>query len=89
MGQKLSLYFEKKYGEPMDNYSAYKAAATTTIPVLVIHDKNDIEVPVQAGIHIHHHLKNGELMLTEGLGHRKILGDDTVIQKLIAFCISK
>lgn len=85
ISQKLRNYFETKYGEAMDNYSAYKAASTLEIPILVIHDKNDLEVPVEAGMHIYQHLKNGDLMLTEGLGHRKILGDAHVIQKVIEF----
>lgn len=81
----LRLHFEKKFGEEMDNYSAYKSAMEVSIPVLVIHDKNDTEVPVSAGIHIHKHLKNGELFLTEGLGHRKILGNSEVIEKVVRF----
>ena len=84
----LRLHFEKKYNEKMNNYSAYLAAAETDIPVLVIHDHNDPEVPVKAGIHIHKYLKNGDLMVTEGLGHRKILGNSAVIEKIIQF-ISK
>lgn len=81
----LRLHFEKKYNEKMNNYSAYLAAAETEIPVLVIHDHNDPEVPVKAGRHIYEHLKSGELMLTEGLGHRKILGNTAVIEKIIQF----
>ncbi|MBF4470969.1 alpha/beta fold hydrolase [Flavobacterium sp. HJJ] len=77
--------FEHKYGGKMNDYSAYKAAEITLIPTLVIHDKNDPEVSVKAGIHIHKHLKNGELMLTEKLGHRKILADHQVIEKIINF----
>ncbi|OOG67128.1 alpha/beta fold hydrolase [Flavobacterium sp. A45] len=77
--------FEKKYGGIMDDYSAYKAAETTLIPTLVIHDENDPEVSVKAGIHIHQHLKNGELMLTKRLGHRKILADHQVIEKITNF----
>ena len=88
ISQKLRNYFETKYGEAMDNYSAYKAASTLEIPVLVIHDKNDLEVPVEAGMHIYQHVKNGDLMLTEGLGHRKILGDALVIKKVIEFCLA-
>jgi len=82
---RLCELFEKKYGGKMDDYSAYKAAATTLIPTLVIHDKQDPEVPVKAGINIYNHLKNGELMVTEQLGHRKILADNEVIQKIINF----
>jgi pimeloyl-ACP methyl ester carboxylesterase len=81
----LSLHFEKKIGEEMDNYSGYKSAMEVSIPVLVIHDKNDTEVPVKAAIHIHKHLKNGELFLTDGLGHRKILGNSEVIEKVVRF----
>jgi hypothetical protein len=29
--------------------------------------------------------KNGKLLLTEGLGHRKILGDSEVIQRTVQF----
>jgi pimeloyl-ACP methyl ester carboxylesterase len=85
----LRLHFEKKYNENMDSFSAYKAAEKINIPVLVIHDNDDYEVPVKAGIHIHEHLKNGQLMLTEGLGHRKILGDPAVIKKIITFIRDK
>jgi pimeloyl-ACP methyl ester carboxylesterase len=81
----LCDYFEKKYGGKMDDYSAYKAAERTVIPTLVIHDENDPEVSVKAGMHIYEHLKNGELMLTKGLGHRKILADYQVIEKIINF----
>ena len=85
----LRLHFEKKYGGKMNSYSAFLAAKETTIPVLVIHDNDDPEVPVKAGIHIHKHLKNGELLLTNGLGHRKILGNFKVIERTIQFINSK
>jgi pimeloyl-ACP methyl ester carboxylesterase len=82
---KLRAHFENKYNEAMDNYSAFKAAEAIEKPILVVHDENDYEVPVKAGINIHQHVKNGELMITKGLGHRKILGDANVINKIIEF----
>lgn len=85
----LRLHFEKKYQEKMNSYSAFLAAKEIAIPVLVIHDNNDPEVPVKAGIHIHKHLKNGELLLTDGLGHRKILGNHKVIEKTVQFIQNK
>lgn len=84
-GEELKMHFEKQFGETMESYSAYIAAKEIDIPVLVIHDENDYEVPVQAGIHIHKQLHNGELMITKGLGHRKILGNQQVIEKVIQF----
>lgn len=85
ISSKLREHFEKKYGQEMDSYSGYKSAMEIDIPVLVIHDKNDPEVAVTAGINIYNHLKNGTLYLTEGLGHRKILGDPVVIDKVVQF----
>lgn len=82
---KLRNYFEDKYKEKMDNYAAFKAAAAISTPILVVHDENDYEVPVKAGLNIHQHAPNSELMLTQGLGHRKILGDANVIHKIIEF----
>ncbi|WP_413998235.1 alpha/beta fold hydrolase [Flavobacterium sp. W1B] len=85
----LRLHFEKKYGGTMDDYSAYKASKEVTIPSLIIHDENDYEVPVKAGIHIHKYLKNSELLLTKGLGHRKILGNQKVVEKTVQFITNK
>lgn len=81
----LRIHFEKKSKLTMDSYSSHLAAKSVTIPVLVIHDENDSEVPVSCAHHIHQHLSNGELMITKNLGHRKILGDEKVIQKTIQF----
>ena len=83
--ERLRLFFEDKYQLKMDDFSAYKAAQKIEIPVLVIHDNDDPEVPVKAGIHIYENLKNGSLLLTDGLGHRKILGNQTVIKKTLDF----
>lgn len=84
-GVKLKDHFEAKFGGKMNDYSAYKAAEKTEIPVLIVHDKDDDDVSVKAAYHIQKHLKNSEIMITEDLGHRKILGDDNVIQKIIEF----
>lgn len=85
ISERLRERFEEKYQIKMNDFSAYKAAQEVKIPVLVIHDNNDPEVPVKAGIHINKHLKNGTLYLTEGLGHRKILGNQNVIKKILDF----
>lgn len=81
----MRIAFENKLKETMNSYSAYIAAKEVSIPVLVIHDENDDDVPVTAGQHIHQHLKNGQIMITKELGHRKILGDSNVIQRIVEF----
>ena len=84
-GLLLSSHFEKKYHKTMDSFSAYLSAKEVVIPVLVIHDENDLDVPVSAAKHIYEHLKNGSIMITSQLGHRKILGDGKVIARIIDF----
>jgi pimeloyl-ACP methyl ester carboxylesterase len=85
IGIHLRNHFENKYQTKMNDYSAYIAAQKIKISILVIHDEDDPEVPVKAGIHINDHLENGSLFLTQGLGHRKILGNQNVIKKVIDF----
>ncbi|RXR19291.1 alpha/beta hydrolase [Flavobacterium amnicola] len=85
IAEKMRLLFEKNFGEPMENYAAHVAAKEVKIPTLVIHDENDYEVPISCGINIHKHLSNGEMFVTQKLGHRKILGDEKVIIKTLTF----
>ncbi len=85
IGLKLKDYFEKKYGEKMDYYSASNAAKEVLTPILIIHDENDEEVNVRAAYHISESLKNSELMITKNLGHRKILGNPKVIKRIVEY----
>ncbi|MFD2562180.1 alpha/beta hydrolase [Aquimarina rubra] len=87
-GRLMKQYFDKRYGEDLDNYSGGISAEGVDIPTLVVHDKNDVDVHYSAAKEIHEKLKNGTLILTEKLGHRKILGDKEVIDTIVDF-ISK
>lgn len=82
---KMKDSFEKEYLMNMESFSAYVAAKDVKVPVLVIHDKQDEDVPYSASENIHKHLDNSELLLTENLGHRKILGDKEVINNIVKF----
>lgn len=77
--------FDKETGEDMESYSAYVAAAAVTCPILLFHDKNDVEVGYHCSEQIDAVLENSQLILTEKLGHKKILGNDKVISQLIDF----
>ena len=87
IGELMQREFEKTSPETMEAYSAHKAAAATNIPVLVIHDLEDREVHVNCARNIASHMPNGELMLTKGLGHRKILGSPDVIERSVQHII--
>jgi pimeloyl-ACP methyl ester carboxylesterase len=81
--------FEKKYHFEMESFSAYVAAKEVKIPVLVIHDIDDEDIPVSESYHLAEHLSNKEILITNNLGHRKILGDSKVIQKIVEFLLIK
>ncbi|MGG7035670.1 MAG: alpha/beta fold hydrolase [Flavobacterium sp.] len=85
ISDRMEQRFNKIYKQEMSDSSAYLAAKEIKIPVLIIHDKNDLEVPVSCAHHIYENLSNGELMITEKLGHRKIISDNDVINKIIGF----
>lgn len=85
IGIKLRDHFEKKYGVEMNYYSTSNAAKEVSIPVLIIHDENDVDVNVKAAHNINENLKNSELMITKNLGHRKILGNTEVIKRIVEF----
>ena len=52
---------------------------------LIIHDKNDLEVPYHNAESIHKINATSELLLTKGLGHTRILRDDKVVESTIQF----
>lgn len=77
--------FEKKHNEKMSDYDVETHAPKLSIPILIVHDKDDMDVPVEAALQIHENVANSELLITHKLGHRKILGDEKVIESLIDF----
>jgi pimeloyl-ACP methyl ester carboxylesterase len=82
---KLRDHFEKKFHLKMDDFSASKVGKNIKIPILIIHDKNDVDVEIKAAYNIQKNISNSELFITEKLGHRKILGNSEVIKKIIEF----
>jgi pimeloyl-ACP methyl ester carboxylesterase len=54
------------------------------IPALIIHDRDDADVPCADGQAVAQ-AANAELLITQGLGHRRILRDKEVITRTINF----
>lgn len=55
------------------------------LELFMIHDKNDKEVPFKHAVDVHNASSNAKLMLTEGLGHMRILKDRNVIAHCLDF----
>lgn len=82
---KMKSYFDKKFEVDMDTLSGAVSAEGVKVPTLVIHDEDDVDVHISSAHEIHKKLENSELLTTEGLGHRRILGNPEVINKIIQF----
>lgn len=58
----------------------------TRVPVLVIHDEKDQEVPFSDAAH-YQKIPSATLIQTKGLGHRRILYDETVVEHVTQFLL--
>ena len=77
---------EEQFGEDIwEKFSIPNIAKTISISGLIIHDQHDEDVPVVSGKLIARAWKNSELVLTKNLGHRRILRDKTVIERVISY----
>jgi len=85
IAQKLIALVNKNLGIEVEDYSSQNVSKKIDIPTLVIHDSGDKYVPVSNALAIRQNLKNGELLMTNGLGHHKILKDSTINQRVIDF----
>lgn len=85
VADRMKKHFDKLHDEDIDRYSGSEAAAFVHIPTLVIHDEEDKDVSVSCAYRIAKNLKNSELVITQKLGHRMILANREVIEKICNF----
>lgn len=69
----------------LEDINISKLGQNLKIPVLIIHDRTDKEVRFQNALDLHQAWPHSELMTTEGLGHRRILKDESVIARVLKF----
>ncbi|WP_438853495.1 alpha/beta fold hydrolase [Agromyces sp. M3QZ16-3] len=56
------------------------------MPLLVVHDRGDREVPASEGVRLHDaHGARSRLVLTDGAGHNRVLGADATLDAVTAF----
>ncbi len=82
----MGQLFEKNYGKDCwDRASGDTYAKHLSIPALIIHDRDDREIPIEEGRQLAKVWKNSKFIETAGLGHRRILRDDGAISKSVRF----
>ncbi|WP_298512918.1 alpha/beta hydrolase [uncultured Kordia sp.] len=84
---KMKAILDRLFGSDINAVSASYSAKEVQIPTLVVHDENDADVHVSCARAIHKALPNGDIHITQGLGHRRILGSQEVIEKIEEFLL--
>jgi pimeloyl-ACP methyl ester carboxylesterase len=77
--------FETEYGFDSDELPVRPPELGQALPALVVHDRDDREVPYASADRILRAWPGATLVTTSGLGHQRILRDPGVIRKVVAF----
>lgn len=85
--ERIQNRLEKKWKLKADDFASHQVARKIDIPVLIVHDTQDGDVPVSCAYNIRQNLKNSSLLISDGLGHTKILRDQRTVNKCVEFII--
>ena len=70
-------------GVTLEALALDRLAATRDASLLAIHDRDDREVPIEHAERVSQTWPNARLLVTEGLGHRRILRDRGVLREVV------
>jgi len=76
---------ERSVGVEFEQIEPLALAPTMTVPLLVIHDRNDAEVPCSDGLALARAWPGAAFHATHGLGHRKLLWAPQVVEAALGF----
>ena len=85
-GERFKQKVVEMFNKPFSNYSIKESIKHVKgLELLMIHDKDDKEVPFQHAVEVHETSPDTKLILTKGLGHMRILKDSQVIEHCLSF----
>jgi pimeloyl-ACP methyl ester carboxylesterase len=76
---------EQQNGVSLREVEIYERASRLQVPALIIHDRDDREVPFHDAERLTARWPGAHFYPTEGLGHRRILKDEDVIRRAVEF----
>ena len=76
---------EARLAVRFDELDVRRGGGPTDVPMLLVHDEEDLEVPYEDGRAFAAAWPGAEVLTTSGLGHRRILRDPRVIRATAAF----
>ncbi len=80
----------RRFGKDMwTRFSSQNMAHSVGLPALIIHDRDDRDIPWQEGEAVARAWPHARFLRTEGLGHRRILRDPDVIDRVVRFLVQE
>ena len=81
----LAHAVEDRFALRLEELELEALAERVLAPTLVVHDRDDRDVPFASGERLASALPNARLLSTSGLGHRRVLRDKNVLESIVAF----
>jgi pimeloyl-ACP methyl ester carboxylesterase len=84
--QRMIVRVERRIGAPMRHFDVPAISRAVAMPpTLIVHDRDDTTIPVSDGAAIAAAWPTTRLIVTDGLGHRRIMRDPAVIAEVVDF----
>lgn len=84
LAERMHLRIERLVGVQMAHFEPHWLGPRMVQPTLLVHDRSDRTAPLAGSEAMARALPQGRLLVTEGLGHRRVLQDDAVRQQVLA-----
>ncbi len=84
----LTRELEEDFDFSVADYSVSQALKQIDAQILFVYDEDDAEVPVSSAHHLKHVRPDAQLILTQGSGHQRILGNRNMLRGVKNFLVS-
>lgn len=85
-GLRFKEFIKQKFGRPFEDFTAMNIIkGITGLELMLVHDTEDKEVRLIQAQALAKEYPHSKMLITNGLGHNRILKDDTVIQACLDF----
>lgn len=81
----LVRLMEERFGERVEDFEFRRLVETLDQPLLVLHSRDDFDVPIEAGRFVAEHWTGARMLEVDGLGHRRILRDPGIVRAAVEF----
>ena len=85
---RLMDYYKETLGHPVSDFDPASFVSDLEVRALIIHCEDDKIVGSRASYDLHDAIDDSRIVITKGLGHSRILSDDSVTEEISDFMAS-